>query len=194
MKHFLSVILIICGLTIPQYACAEDEVVLDAKTESTAITENVSQSKTDGLTLYEKIQNIKSKEYRNDEVNNLLGDILTKHFETGIVEDVEIFGYYRDGFTMDIPDDSDSDFKYRINVLQAGLKGNFKDGKTQYEASFKFDSQHKYKYLQFMPTNLFISNTSIPHHTIMVGNMRTPTGIAYSFCTSFSNRKNLWQY
>ena len=71
---------------------------------------------------------------------------------------------------------TDNDFGYDYNDIDAGINGKFKDGKTFYETRLRFTPQNDYNFLQFLPSDFYIANTAIPHHTIIVGNTRTSTG------------------
>ena len=105
----------------------------------------------------------------------LLEETLTKHFDKSPIESVHLFGYYRAAFDMDI-DSDDEDFTYGFSSMSAGIDGDFKDGKTHYEMRFRFNPKHDCSFLQYLPSNMYVANASIPHHTIVVGHTRTPTG------------------
>ena len=105
----------------------------------------------------------------------LLEEVLTKHFETSPVKSIHLYGIYRGDFNFNInPSGEDGD--YDFTELSTGIKGEFRDGKTYYEARLRFSPQDNYSFLQFMPSNIYIANTAIPHHTVILGNTRTPTG------------------
>lgn len=105
----------------------------------------------------------------------LFEEALTKHFDNSIIESVHLFGYYRAGVDVDIFDD-DTDTGYSFSSLNAGVNGKFKDGNTVYEARFRFNPQHDYSFFQYLPSNIYVANTAIPHHTVILGNARPPTG------------------
>lgn len=105
----------------------------------------------------------------------LLEEVLTKHFDNSLVESAHLFGYYRAAANLDI-DSDDTDLTYTYSSINAGVNGKFKDGKTYYEARVRFNPQHNYKFFQYLPSNMYIANQSIPHHTLIVGYTRTPTG------------------
>ena len=129
----------------------------------------------DEYTLYEKIQDIKAKEVKNtDSSSYLLDGILTKKFEAGIFETMHLFGYYRGAADIDVSDGGDT--LYDFSAIQAGINGKFRGGKNYYEARFRFDRQDGYSFLQALPIDVYVANASIPHHTIVLGNTRTPTG------------------
>ena len=92
----------------------------------------------DEITLYEKIQNIKAKEVKDTNSSAyLLDGILTKKFETGPIETMHLFGYYRGSVDMDLSNGGDS--VYDFSAIQAGINGKFRGGQNYYEARFRFD-------------------------------------------------------
>lgn len=105
----------------------------------------------------------------------LFEETLTKHFDESLIESVHFFGYYRAAFDMTMNSDEE-DLTYGFSSISAGIDGDFKDGKTHYEARFRFNPKHDCSFLQYLPSNMYIANTSIPHHTVVVGHTRTPTG------------------
>lgn len=121
---------------------------------------------TDGDLLYKKPA---------EKTKYLLEEVLTKNFDKSIVESVHLFGIYRGDFSFDFNPSGESG-DYDFTELSAGINGKFRDGKTYYEARLRFSPQDNYSFLQFMPSNIYIANTAIPHHTIILGNTRTPTG------------------
>ena len=125
------------------------------------------------LTLYEKIQNIKVKEISDTSRSSfLLDEILTKEFDNGAT--MHLFGYYRAGAEIDVSDDGNTD--YNFSAIHAGINGKFKGGKNFYEARLRFDPLDGYTFLQTLPADIYVANTSIPHHKIILGNTRTPVG------------------
>jgi len=105
----------------------------------------------------------------------LFEEFLTHNCEKGPVDTVHLFGYYRAGFYMDFAD-GDEDLNYNFSSIQAGINGKFKDGKTSYEARFRFNPQHDYSFMQYLPSNIYIARNLNPHNTAVVGYVRTPVG------------------
>ena len=108
---------------------------------------------------------------------------MTKRFEKTPVKTIQLYGIFRSNMDIDFYSD-DTDTSYGFNDLNVGIKGDFRDDKTFYEARLRLHPQHNYSFLQFMPSNLYIATRAIPHHTIYVGNMRTPTGYEGGLSTS----------
>ena len=125
------------------------------------------------LTLYEKIQNIKAKEISDTSRSSFLFDeILTKEFDNGAT--MHLFGYYRAGAEIDVSDSGNTD--YNFSAIHAGINGKFKGKNNFYEARLRFDPLDGYTFLQTLPADIYVANTSIPHHKIILGNTRTPVG------------------
>lgn len=176
MKKFLSLILFIFLGLLP--AIAVEEVILDVDDneddKSEFIEKILHEEDEQGLSLYEKLQNIKAREITDTTRSAyLLDSILTKKFESGPIETAHLFAYYRAAMNFD-PDEGDGE--YDFNAIQAGVNGKFRGGKNFYEARFRFDTKDGYSFLQTMPVDIYIANTSIPNHRIVVGHTRTATG------------------
>ena len=173
MKHFLLVFFM---LIFSSSCFAIEEVLLevdDNRMPDAAINKVFDEE--DELTLYEKIQNIKAKEVKDTNSSvYLLDGILTKKFETGPIETMHLFGYYRGAVDMNLSSGGDS--LYDFSAIQAGINGKFRGGKNFYEARFRFDPVEGYSFLQTLPVDIYVANASIPHHTLILGNTRTPTG------------------
>lgn len=182
MKIFIKIALVFLFTFLLQPTYALNEVVLDIDGESEGIFEDGVISDDEwffdmgGKTLQEKIAEIRAKEVNDiSKSHYLLEEILTKKFDKSPVKTMHVFGYYRTNLEYDMQSD-DNDLRYNFNDIDVGINGKFRDGKTYYEARLRFTPQDNYDFLNFMPSNMYIANTSIPHHTIIIGNSRTPTG------------------
>lgn len=174
MKIITKLLLIFSffGIILPSYAI--EEVLLDISGESSE--SHASVSKVAQKSLKEKIDEIKAKEvYDTSKKHYLLEDILTKKFEKSPIDTFHLFAYYRGNLQMNFYP-TDNDLEYEYNSIDAGFNGKFKDGKSFYEAKFRFAPQDRYTFLQYMPSNLYIGTRAIPNHTIVFGNVRTPNG------------------
>lgn len=177
----LIVFLVLFSSILPSIAI--DEVVLDidgAETEglsdSDVITDEEWYFDMGGKTLQQKLREIKSREVKDiAKANYLFEEILTKNFDKSLVKSMQLFAYYRANASMDFYPD-DNDLMYSFNDIDIGSIGRFRDGKTYYETRFRLTPQSNYSFLQYLPSNMYIANTSIPHHTIIIGNTRTATG------------------
>ena len=164
----------------PSYSI--QEVLLDIEGESLenieakdVITDEEWYFDMQGRTLREKISEINAKEVNDiSKSHYLLEEVLTKKFDKSPVETMHLFGYYRGGVAMDFyPDDEDLGYEY--SAMEAGVNGKFRDGKSFYEARFRFKPQHNYNFFQYLPSNLYVATTALPHHTVILGNTRVAT-------------------
>ena len=181
MRKFLLIFFIIF-FQITSQALAIDEVVLEI--DDGPEIEERQTTEVQELTLFEKINKIKAREITDlNKSHYLLHEIMTKRFEKSPVKTMQLYGIFRSNMDIDFYSD-DTDTSYGFNDLNVGIKGDFRDDKTFYEARLRLHPQHNYSFLQFMPSNLYIATRAIPHHTIYVGNMRTPTGYEGGLSTS----------
>ncbi len=180
LKSFIFLILMLCSTSI---SFAIEEVMLDIEgaeseglSNSQVITDEEWFFDMGGKTLQQKIKEIRAKEVKDiSKTHYLLEEILTKRFENSPLESVQMFAYYRANASMDFYPD-DEDLIYGFNDIDVGTIGKFRNGKNYYEARFRLTPQNNYSFLQYMPSNMYIANTAIPNHTIIVGNTRTATG------------------
>lgn len=127
------------------------------------------------LTFSEKIQKIKSAEITDtNETSYLFKDILTKEFEKGAIETMEFFGYYRGYLNTNFDDGFDGE--YNFSSIQTGIKGRFRGGENLYQLRLRLNPIEGYSFLQTLPLDIYVENRSIPHHSIIIGNSRTPVG------------------
>lgn len=190
MRFFATLALLVSFLFFTPQVFAVQEVILNIDEEEDGnffknfddeegddvITDDEWYFDLGGKTLKEKIKEIFAKETTDISKSSYLFDeILTKKFEKTHVKTMHVFAYYRSGLYEDF-DPDDNDTYYSINNIDLGINGKFRDGKTFYEARMKLAPPSRGSYLQNMPSNIYIANTSIPHHTIILGNTRTPTG------------------
>lgn len=181
--RFFTILILLLAIFIPQKpSVAVEEVFLDIEGESSeigiqedVITDEEWYFDLGGKSLREKIKEINSKEvYDISKSNYLLEGVLTKNFDNSLVESMHLFGHYRAGLAIDFYP-NDEDLNYEFSTIDAGVNGKLK-GNNFYEARFRFKPQHNYNFFQYLPSNIYVANTSIPHHKIIVGNTRVATG------------------
>ena len=178
---FVILLLFLCLLITPSFAV--EDVVLDIDgieseglSDFAVITDDEWYFDIGGKTLQQKLNEIRKKEVKDiSKTHYLFEEILTKNFEDSLVQSMQVFAYYRANASLDFYPD-DTDLMYGFNDIDVGALGKFKGGKNYYEARFRLTPQSNYSFLQYMPSNMYVANTSIPHHTIIFGNTRTATG------------------
>ena len=167
----------------------DDNINIEEEEKITTDSEKLKEEKE--LTLYEKIQNIKTQEITDTSHSTFLAeDILTKKFENGFT--MHLFGFYRAAAEMDVSDGGNTE--YNFNAIQAGINGKLKGEQNFYELRLRFNQIDGYSFLQALPADVFIANTSIPHHKIILGNTRTPVGYEggrSNFLTPLVNRSQI---
>lgn len=183
MRKFPVFITLLSFLIFQINAFAIEEVVLEIDDGPERIERKKEDIKKE-LTFYEKIENIKNREITDTSKSHyLFHEILTKRFEKSPIETMQLYGIFRSDLDVDIFSD-DTDTSYGFNDLNVGVKGELRDDKTFYEARLRLHPQDNYTYLQFMPSNFYIGTRAIPHHTVYLGNVRTPTGYEGGLSTS----------
>jgi len=184
MRFFTGFIITIFLLTFIPKTFAIDEVVLDIDGgiaeegiwSDGVISDDEWFFDIGGKTLQQKIKEIRKKEVHDiSKTHYLLEEVLTKNFDKSPIKTMHLFTYYRANTSLDFyPDDTDT--MYGFNDIDIGATGKFQDSKTYYEARFRLTPQSNYSFLQYLPSNMYIANTAIPHHTVILGNTRTATG------------------
>lgn len=184
MRLFLRFLFAFLLIFYTQPSFAIDEVVLDIDGEVEesnlkdwqVITDDEWYFDMGGKTLKEKILEINSKEINDiSKSHYLLEEIFTKKFDKSPIKTMHIFGYYRANLEYDMQS-GDNDTRYNFNDIDAGVNGKFRDGKTYYEARLRFTPNHDHNFFQFLPSNMYVATTVIPHHTLIIGNTRSATG------------------
>lgn len=184
MKFFASLIIFIVIFFTTLSVQAIEDVVLDVDgmiSEGFAVDDDVITDDEwffdlGGQTLQQKLKEIKSKEHKNiGKAHYLFEEVLTKNFDKSPIKTMHLFGYYRSNLSYDFEPD-DNDLKYNYNDIDVGVNGKFRNNKNYYELRLRFTPTNDYDFFQYLPSNIYVANTSIPHHTVIVGNTRTATG------------------
>ena len=134
MKRFL-IVLLLFFIQNSMHVNAIEEVVLEID-DGPEFEERLNSSSSE-LTFFEKIDKIKSREVTDlNKSHYLLHEILTKRFEKSPVKSMQLYGIFRSNMDIDFyPDDTDT--TYGFNDLNVGVKGDFRDDKTFYEARLR---------------------------------------------------------
>lgn len=184
MKILTSLLIFLVLFFSSQASFAIEEVVLDVdgdisdgfSVDDDVITDDEWYFDMGGKTLREKLREIRAKEYQSIAKSHyLFEEILTKKFDKSPIATMHLFGYYRSNLSYDFNHD-DNDLTYGYNDIDVGINGKFRNNKNYYELRLRFTPTDDYDFFQYLPSNMYVANTSIPHHTIIVGNTRTATG------------------
>lgn len=123
----------------------------------------------------------------------LLQEELTFEPKGTFLKEVQVFGGYRGGVSADINRDKFSP-KYNNFTTEVGILARSKDEKFDFKLSFLPVPTHHKNYLDTLFSDIFIGNTSIPHHKIIVGFSRVQTGMeggAGAYTLPFVNRSQI---
>lgn len=135
----------------------------------------------------------KKKLERTSIPSYLLQEELTFKYKKGPIDRAQFYGAFQGNFNgLFSPGDFDSE--YDLNVLEAGVIGDFKDKNTDFKLQFNFKPVPDKTFFQGFVTDAYIMNTAIPHHKIIVGNSRNQVGVdggASTYTLPFAARSQI---
>lgn len=174
-KYFVLFLFLLLFIVLP--VSAVEEVILNVDDNNELdfnIIKFLHQEDETGLSLYEKIENIKAREIKDTSSSiYLLDSILTKKYDSGPIESSHLFAYYRAALEFNA---NNGDGIYDFNAIQTGVNGKFKNSQNYYEARFRLNPIEGHSFLHTLPIDIYIANASIPNNRIIIGNTRTSTG------------------
>ena len=135
----------------------------------------------------------KKKLERTSIPSYLLEDEMTHKFEKGPVDKIRFYGAFQGNFNSFF-EGSDYDTEYDLNILEAGVVGDFKDQNTDFKLQFNFKPASDRSFMQNLITDAYIVNSRVPHHKIIVGNSRNQVGVdggASSYTLPFAFRSQI---
>ena len=135
----------------------------------------------------------KKKLERTSIPSYLLQDELTFKYKKGPIDIIQFYGAFQGNFNSFFQG-SDYDTEYDLNVLEAGVVGDFRDKNTDFKLQFNFKPVPGKTFLQGLVTDAYIMNTAIPHHKIIVGNSRNQVGVdggASTYTLPFAARSQI---
>ena len=135
----------------------------------------------------------KKKLERTSIPSYLLQDELTFKYKKGPIDKIQFYGAFQGNFNSFFQG-SDYDTEYDLNVLEAGVVGDFRDKNTDFKLQFNFKPVPGKTFLQGLVTDAYIMNTAIPHHKIIVGNSRNQVGVdggASTYTLPFAARSQI---
>ncbi len=124
-------------------------------------------------TLFGKIYH--KKITRTDIPTYLLREELTFRPEKGPVSKVQFYGAYRGSLSSNWNAD-DKSFTYDFGVGQVGMIGKFRNTKNDFKILFNPVPRSGMGYMQNFLSDVYIVNSSIPHHKVVLGYSRNQVG------------------
>ena len=105
----------------------------------------------------------------------LLQDELTFKYKSGVIDKVQIYGAYQ-GSIAERFEGSDYDTAYDIGFINVGAVGDFRNRDNKFKVQFRLKPLSGESYMNSLFSDMYIMNTSIPNHKIIVGNSRDQIG------------------
>ena len=127
----------------------------------------------------------------------LLKDELNFKVDKAGIDRVQFYGAYNGNLSSLFTNtdyENDYDTSYDFNIMEAGVIGDLKDKYTDFKIQLNFKPTNSRSYLQNLFTDVYIMNTRIPHHKIIVGNSRNQVGVdggASSYTQPFAMRSQI---
>lgn len=136
----------------------------------------------------------KKKLERTSIPSYLLKDELTFRYKKGPVHKAQFYGAYQGSLTGTF-EPGDFDRGYEFGIAEIGVVGAFKkETKTDFKVQMNFKPVSGQSYLHSLFTDVYIMNTTVPNHKIIVGNSRNQVGIdggASSYTLPFATRSQI---
>ena len=135
----------------------------------------------------------KKKLERTSIPSYLLQEELTFRYKKGPVDKVQFYGAYQGRFGSSFAG-SDYDTTYENGFAEIGVVGDFKDKNTDFKLQLNLRPISGESYFRGMISDMYIMNTAIPHHKIIVGHSRDQIGVeggASSYTLPFAMRSQI---
>lgn len=135
----------------------------------------------------------KKKLERTSIPSYLLQDELTFKYKKGIVDKVQFYGAYQGSIRSTFAG-NDYDTDYDLGIAEVGVVGGFKDKKTDFKFQVNLKPRSGESYVNGLFSDMYIMNTSIPHHKIIIGHSRDQIGVeggASSYTLPFAARSQI---
>ena len=123
----------------------------------------------------------------------LLKDELNFKVGKAGIDRVQFYGAYQGNLSSFFMG-ADYDTEYDFNILETGVIGDFKDKNTDFKVQLNFKPTSERSFIRNLFTDVYIMNTKIPHHKIIVGNSRNQVGFdggSSSYTQSFVARSQI---
>ena len=111
-----------------------------------------------------------------DSPSCLFKEQLTKNFENGPIDSLHTWGVIQSNFDTTIPEDSDTDTKFNVGLINVIFDAKMKGGKDNFRLMLDPTHQHTRPFMQQLVQDAYYETTRIPHHKILIGNSRPGVG------------------
>ena len=123
----------------------------------------------------EALKGIIEKEYDLNSTEGMFHKQLTANFHKGFVKNVSLQGNFIFNFAESI-EKNDSDLKFKTQLINVGLNGEFKNKKDRYNMLFDLTPDIKDSFFHRLVLDAWVETKRIPHHTFMFGTSRPNVG------------------
>ena len=135
----------------------------------------------------------KKKLERTSIPSYLLREELTYKYKKGPVDKVQFYGAYQGRLGASFTG-NDYDTTYENGFAEVGVVGDFRDKNTDFKMQLNLRPISGESYFRGMISDIYIMNTAIPHHKVIVGNSRNQIGFeggASSYTLPFAARSQI---
>lgn len=136
----------------------------------------------------------KKKIERTSIPSYLLREELTFNYQKGIIDKVQFYGAYQGFIKGTFEGSDDYDTEYEWGFANIGAFGDFKNKKNAFKIQLNLKPQSGQDYLHSLFADMYIVNTSIPNHKIIIGHSRDQIGYegaASSYVLPFATRSQI---
>jgi len=115
---------------------------------------------------------------RTDVPSFLLKDLTTVEIKDGPIESLHFWGGYIGNLNMNFG--QDEYLKYKNNTIQMGFDGKFRNNVADFRVLFDatpITSDVERSFMQNFLADVYVGTNKIPHHRLMIGNMRPRVGM-----------------
>lgn len=204
---------ILCPLTF-----AEEEITLDGVIHDESILEEneapiFEPKETDDIPDISKVQEITTqhsklysaisknlKDIYELEIENtrvpscLLKDQLTFEFEKGPLKKVHFWNGLQMNLSTEIPENGDTDTKYKVGLINTFIDGQFKSEKENFRIMFDTTPQHDRSFMSHLFQDVYVDTKRIKNNRLLIGNSRPCVGYegaSSSYTLPFASRSQI---
>lgn len=180
---FTPLLLSVNAFAYEEYHSA-DEVILETESihnelkilgvETSAENPVIEQE----VSLKDKLRNVYNINVTDYSTNNyLLTDIVTKHFDSGIIESIHPFAGFNGSTILNFNKPNSFKANYGFNAVNAGFDGKFRDGYSDFRILFMNSPLSGRNLLRNSFSDVYIGTNRIKNHRLQLGYQRPAVGI-----------------
>jgi len=124
----------------------------------------------------------------------LLREELTYKYKKGIVDKVQFYGAYQGFIKGTFEGSDDYDTEYEWGFANVGAFGDFKNRKNAFKVQLNLKPVSTQGYMHSLFADMYVVNSAIPHHKIIIGHSRDQIGFegsSSSYVLPFAARSQI---